>query len=97
MIVIDQRVRFPELGPGRGIERDQAPVIGGFEDLALVECEATADSVAAPAIGLRPVNTRIERPDFCPGPRVNGMDHIPGGRLIHDAVDDEGRCLDAAR
>src|SRR5262249_55615321 len=52
MLMVDQRVLFPDLGAGRGIERDQAPIICGHEYLALVEGEATADRVAATPIGL---------------------------------------------
>src|SRR5581483_5561204 len=77
MIVVDQRVLFPDLLAARRIERDQPSVIGGDEHLALPQRDAAIDHVAAALVALLAVDAGIEGPDFLARARVDRVHHAP--------------------
>src|SRR5262249_54865998 len=96
-LVVDDGVLLPDLVAGRRIDRDEASVVGRDEDLALPDRDTAVDDVAAALVAAFAVHLRVVGPDALAGAHVDRVHDAAGGGLVHDAVDDDRRRLDAAR
>ena len=97
-ITFDPDLNLVYIGTGNGAPWNQkvrSPA-GGDKDLALPECDAAIDHVAAALVALLAVDLGIEGPEPLAGAGVDGVHHAPRCGLVHDAVDHDRRRLDAA-
>ena len=90
-------ILVPDLLAGGGIQRDQAAIPCTHIDLALPQCHAAVDDVAAPLEAGAAVDLRVIGPDPVAGTGVDGVHNAPRGTDVHDAVHDHRRGLHAAR
>ncbi len=87
-------------GPDRparaGAERDQPPVQGGDDDLALPGGQAPAHRLAAGVAAPFAGDLGVIGPKRLARARVVGGDDVPGADVVEHAVDEQGRALHAA-
>ncbi len=86
-------------GPHRlavvGVQRDQPPVEGGDDDLALPGGQAARHRLAAGIAAPLARDLRIVGPQHLAGARVIGRGHVPGADVVDHAVDEQRRAFDA--
>ena len=87
---------FPNDFAGGGVERDKAPVERPHKDFPLPRGHATIHHIAARVDGPLGRHFGIIGPELFSRGRFYGDDFAPGGRKIHDTVDNNGRGFLAA-
>ena len=90
-IAVDDRVDFPHLDAGCGVERDQSTVEAADVNAALVDRYPAIDDVATCAASPFTGNFGVVGPHFLPRDGIDRIHPAPCAREEHDAVHDDGR------
>src|SRR5882672_9467065 len=91
MAVIDDGVFFPNLFSGSRIDGDQPAIVGSDKDFAFVERDTAVHDVAAALVTTLPRHFGIVGPNPLSSTHIDGMNHTPRRRYIHNSVDNERR------